>query len=391
MNAIDVERANHFILAKQHLTSAIRVADVSDVTQHTGGLHATAVSTPYLSLFARMTDFSRADLERELYEQRTLAKIRCVRKTIYIQPADWIPAFYAATAPAVAGASERFMQARGVSPRQFERVRSEILELLQNTEMTASQIKNHLNTAIDVSSILYVLCDRGELIRARPLSWRDKRHTYARFRDYFPDLDLHTLAEAEAKRAIVRFYLAAFGPATETDVVWWTGFGKRDVKRALKEISEQIMKVILTSLPGEYLLLRSDKEKFEQLQVEEKPAVHFLPILDSFLMGYKQRERFISAEHREFIFDRSGNATSTIVVTGRVVGVWDYGLSDTPCVKVYLFGKVGDAILDRIEEQARLMGRFVFGEDVNIVHCASMTPLTERTAGSMMSPLKNCA
>jgi hypothetical protein len=391
MNPIDVERANRFVLAKQHLTPAARSDDACAVTRHAAGLHATTVSTPYLSLFARMTDFSKADLERELYERRTLAKIRCVRKTIYIQPADMIPAFYAATARVVAGASERFMQARGVSQKQFERARSEILEMLHHTEMTASQIKNHLSTDIDVSSILYMLCDRGELIRARPLSWRDKRHTYARFRDYFPDLDLHTHAEDEAKRAIVSYYLATFGPATETDVVWWTGFGKRDVKRALQEISEQITRIALISLPGEYMLFRSDENKIEQPQVEDEPVVSFLPVLDSFLMGYKQRERFISAEHREFAFDRSGNATSTIVVTGRVVGVWDYGLLDTPSVKVYLFEKVGDAILGRIEEQARLMSRFVFGEDVDIVYCASMTPLTERTAGSMMSPLKSCA
>ncbi len=388
MIRINVERATHFVLAKQHLTPKSRADDVLSVTHDAGGLHATAVSTPYLSLLARMSNFSRADLDRELYERQTLAKIRCVRKTIFIQPADRIPAFYAATASVVAGASERFMHARGVSRQQFERMRSEILALLHGTEMTASQIKDHLGTDVHVPSILYVLCDRGELIRARPLSWRDKRHSYALFRDYFPDLDLNALTEDQAKCLITQHYLEAFGPVSEADIAWWTGFGSLDVRRTLEAIAEQVEEVEIPDLGERYLLLKSDVPSIQQMTIPEEPVVNFLPVLDPFLMGYKHRERFLHARHQAHLFDRSGNATSTIILSGRVIGVWDYEARGTPAIKVYIFDEVLNEIHDHIEMGARALGLFVFGENVSVMACSTMTPLTERTAGSMMSPLK---
>jgi hypothetical protein len=390
MMRIDVERANHFLLAKQHLTPASRADDLLSVTRDVGGLHATAVSTPYLSLFSRVLNFSQPDLDRAMYERRTLAKIRCVRKTIYIQPADWIPVFYAATASAVAGASERFMHARGVSRAQFERLRSEILEMLHGTEMTATQIRDHLQTDLHIPSILYALCDRYDLIRARSLSWRDKRHTYARFRDYFPDLDLDTHTEDQAKPLLIQHYLGAFGPATEADIAWWTGFGARDVKRALEELAEQIMAVEIPPFERKHLLLKSDEPSLQQMAIPAAPQVSFLPVLDPLLMGYKFRERFLDSRHQAYVFDRSGNATSTIIFSGRVAGVWDYQTHGEPAIKVHFFDEVSDEIRDRIKGEAYALGKFIFEEGAGVVPCSTMTPLTERTAGSMMSPLKDC-
>jgi hypothetical protein len=73
---------NHFVLKKQHLAGSTST-DLVQIVRDVGGLHATSSTTPYLSLLARMPRFEKADLDSALYEQRTLGKIRCVRKTIY--------------------------------------------------------------------------------------------------------------------------------------------------------------------------------------------------------------------------------------------------------------------------------------------------------------------
>ena len=38
-------------------------------------------------------------------------------------------------------------------------------------------------------------------------------------------------------------------------------------------------------------------------------------MLDPYLMGYKDRERYLDPRFKDFVFDRSGNVTNTIVET----------------------------------------------------------------------------
>lgn len=119
-------------------------------------------------------------------------------------------------------------------------------------------------------------------------------------------------------------------------------------------------------------------------------------------MGYKDRLRYLDEQHRDLIFDRSGNGTSVILVAGRVVGVWDAEDGPEPMVKLLLFHPVNQDVADKLHPQdgshpadaihahARALGRFIFDREACIRWRSLMVPLTERTAGSMMSPLKGC-
>ncbi len=64
MITLQITAANHSVLARQHLTPACGPAPIAEIARDTGGLHATSVSTPYLSLFARALGFRRAGFWR---------------------------------------------------------------------------------------------------------------------------------------------------------------------------------------------------------------------------------------------------------------------------------------------------------------------------------------
>jgi len=106
-------------------------------------------------------------------------------------------------------------------------------------------------------------------------------------------------------------------------------------------------------------------------------------------MGYRKRERYVRPEYYNRIFDRSGNVTSTILLDGRVIGVWDFEKPE-PRVKIYLFEKVGRSVFGEICFKAQEIGKFIAGKEVPIRECSSMITLTQRTAGAVMSPLKGC-
>ena len=59
-------------------------------------------------------------------------------------------------------------------------------------------------------------------------------------------------------------------------------------------------------------------------------------------------------------------------------------------MKLFLFEEVESRILQEIHSKARKIGQFIAEKKVRIKECDTMVPLTERTAGGMMSPLKFC-
>jgi hypothetical protein len=385
VDGINLDRANHFVLRKQHLTADTRINDVVQIVEDIFGLHATGQATPYISLLQRCRNFTREDLDQNLYVSKTLGKIRCVRKTLYVVVKEMIPIAFSATKSIVQPISEKYSQFLGVDNKQFSEARQAILLLLRGNGMIASQVKSALNTEVNISAVLNLMCDQGLLIRGKPQTgWRSNIHTYYRFDEHFPDIDLHRVNETEARRILVRQYIASFGPATQDDIAWWTGFTKSEVKNIVVNLGDT-----LTTIDG-YIVLSSELSALENCHPGLSHTVNMLPSLDPYIMGYKERERYLRREDYEYVFDRSGNGTSTILLDGRVIGVWDYEDKPLPVVKYLLFHEVGDETHREIVLSAKEVGSFIAGKEVQTKRCGSMVPLTRRTAGGVMSPLRNC-
>jgi len=127
MKKIDLERINHFVLDKQHLAEGSATDDIIRIVADVGGLHATSLTTPYLSLLARTQNFTRADLDEELYVKRNLGKIRCMRATLYILTKEMMLIAYTATRESNERLSRRYAEFRGISSRKYEEVSKSIL------------------------------------------------------------------------------------------------------------------------------------------------------------------------------------------------------------------------------------------------------------------------
>ena len=271
MDEVRLEQVNQLNLMKQHLLPDPLGVEVVQVVEDVGGLHATNVTTPYLSLYARIGGFSRDDLDLELYDRHTLGKIRCVRRTIYVHTIRMMPVAWGATAGKVLPLSRRFMEARGVAGEAYEELAQRIVDLLRGREMSAVDIKASLDTRVDLSPVLYHMCDQGLLVRGRPIaSWRDRRQGYALFSEWFPSVELEAMTEEQAATALVAEYLAAFGPVTEGDVVWWTGLGKRAVRRALQALGRRWCEVDVAGLSGGMICLRSDVARLRDVELADE-------------------------------------------------------------------------------------------------------------------------
>ena len=146
MSDLNLNLVNNFVLRKQHLTDDSKTDDVAQIVKYVGGLHATIPKTPYLSLFSRAKNFTREKLDEEMYTRRSLGKIRCVRKTVYILPKGMIPIAYYATKGMVELTSERYSRYLGVTQKEYNRMSELILQVLKGGGMTAKEMKSELVT-----------------------------------------------------------------------------------------------------------------------------------------------------------------------------------------------------------------------------------------------------
>lgn len=158
--------------------------------------------------------------------------------------------------------------------------------------------------------LLFLLATGGDIVRARPLgTWVSSQYRWARMSSWLGG-DLAAHDEADARAELVRRYLAAYGPASFTDVKWWSGWTVGVTRAALAAVGAVDV--------GELLALPGDDE------VPSLPAgeAALLPGLDVAVMGWKERSWILDDDHVARLFDRNGNAGPTVWWEGRVVGGW---------------------------------------------------------------------
>ncbi len=259
--------------------------------------------------------------------------------------------------------------------------------MLADNELTVAQIKARLNRPdLHLPALLNLMCDRGLLVRLQN-NWKSNNYRYGLFRSYFPGVNLDKYTESEALPLLIEHYLYSFGPVTESDIAWWTGLNKAVISPLLKKIENRILTVEIGGLKGDLIILSKDLELITGQTISDKPVVNLLPTLDPLLMGYKSRERYLDYNHYYYVFDGSGNAVSSILVDGKISGIWDYAKPDNG-IKVFLFDKLSGDIVKQIGKKAEDAGKFLIGKKVKVYFVNSMVLLNERNAGAVFTPLK---
>jgi hypothetical protein len=164
---------------------------------------------------------------------------------------------------------------------------------------------------------------------------------------------LPDLLTEEAGERLLGAWLLAFGPGTELDLKWWTGWPVTKVRKTLESIG-----AIQVSLEASTAYLHPDDN--EPVDTPE-PWVAFLPGLDPTTMGWKVRGWYLGDLAGD-LFDGNGNAGPTVWADGRVVGGWAQR-SDGEVV-YELMTDVGSEAGKEIARQAAELGAWLGGTRV---------------------------
>ncbi|MFI2618123.1 winged helix DNA-binding domain-containing protein [Streptomyces sp. NPDC018584] len=328
-------------LALRHrLTADTKADDPAEVPRSLLALHGTDPSSVYVGAWARMRDGRVADVERALYEDRSVIRLMGMRRTVFVTSLDVAPVLQAACSRAVAARERRLLlgmlaetgvaaAAAGIAAWLAEAEEAALRALKERGEATAAELASddpRLSTELVMargksyegrqklaSRLLLLLAAEGHVVRGRPRgTWTSHQYRWAPLTDWFPG-GLADWDTQEAQFELARRWLRAFGPATADDLRWWTGWTKTQTKRALTELRP--VEVDLDGVTG--LLLPDDMEETPP----PEPWAALLPALDSTPMGWQNRGWFLG-DHGPRLFDRNGNIGPSLWWNGRIVGGW---------------------------------------------------------------------
>lgn len=368
MRTIGNEERRARLGVRHHLAAC--ASTIGEAVDAVVGLHSSDPATVFLSARARVEGFEPDHLERELYDRRSVVRMLGMRRTLFVVPTDLAGVMDEACTKALLPAQRRRLIAMlteqavtdeaaawldDVSRRTLAalqaRGEASARELTVDVPELATKLSFGEGTTwggtVGVSTrVLFLLATAGLIVRARPLGrWTSGQYRWAPT-DRWIEGGLPMVPHDEACAQLLRRWLRAFGPATTTDVRWWTGWTARLSASTLSAIGA--VEVGLDDGSGWVLP--------DDLDPAPTPSswVALLPSLDSTVMGWKQRDWYLGP-HAGELFDRNGNAGPTIWVDGRVVGGWSQ--ADDGEIVTRLLERVDPEAAARIEEErSRLAG-----------------------------------
>lgn len=366
-------------LGRRHaLAPGHHAGTVEQAARAVVGLHSSDPASVFLSVWARVPGVERDDMEQALYQARSLVRVLGMRRTMFVVPRDSAPLLDAGCAGPISQRERRrlegYLTDAGITTEPgpwLRRVEEATLAALETRgEAAATELTEDVpelgekirlgegkkwGGEVGVSTrILFLLAGEGRIVRARPRgTWVSSQYRWARMEDWLGEqLDLPQIDEARAE--LVRLYLRRFGPATETDVVWWTGWTKTATREALHGAG--VVEVGVDG--GTAMVLAGDEDE----PGDTEPWVALLPALDSTIMGWKERDWYLGP-HAHHIFDRNGNAGPTVWAGGRVVGAW--AQSGDGRVVYRLVGEVDAASAGQIAAKADELTHWLEGTVVS--------------------------
>jgi len=377
-------QARHFRLQKSFLAGP-KAADIMTAIKGLVTLPAPDEIAPFLALRARLAEFEPADLPAELYQTRRLLRRPGPGNEPHVLAVADFGLILAATGRQRRQAFHTACLTWEVEAAEIEALAEDVLAAIGETPVTAAQLEAMLppekvrplsqtsrGGRVSRSSTLQLALQRleseGRLAVGRPsppADWREPAQSYAPPAVWWPNLDLSSdLSEAEAQRRLVWAYLAAYGPAGQADISFWSGFGQSETQRAINALAAETTLVMVEGSPGAMLLLKEQSQALRDSRATEEPLISLLPADDPFVRAHQAGRAGLFAEptprRQRQIFNSAGRAKPTILVNGQIVGWWELLTEPEPAqLQWHYLAPVEPAIAAQIATALAELGQFL--------------------------------
>jgi hypothetical protein len=293
------------------------------------GLHAQVMSSADLTMWARVEGWRRGDLSTALWTDRSLVKIWAMRGTLHLLPASEHPLWASALRTYAHFRRESWARYYGVSSSTMDRLIATIGDVLHGAELTredlAVAVRRRSRSKRYDAALLHswggllkpasyqgVLCfapSDGQRVRfTSPRSWLG--------------IETDGPEPEEARRLVVRRFLAGYGPASSDEVArWWGALSPARTEAVIRSLGDDV--VMLDVEGTQAWVLAEDEEAV----ASAKPTrtVRLLPGFDQYVIGStKHSDRLMPGDFRDRVHRQAGWVSPVLAVDGRIEGVWSH-------------------------------------------------------------------
>ena len=333
------------------------------------GLHAQLMSSAELSAWARVESLEREEIQRALWEERSLVKTWAMRGTLHLLPSDEFPLWQAALSTYDHFLKGAWLRAYGISQPELETLIRTVGSVLDGETLTREELARRVGQRVGSEDLLARLTGswgsmlkpaafRGELCFA-PSVGRNVRFT--RPASWLPAVE--PVEPSEAAREVIRRYLGAYGPATHKDLSrWWAGLSPAGALKAFKALGDEALPVDVEG--GESWMLAEQVD--DMTKATPQKSVSLLPAFDPYVIGApRDQASTLAAEAKARVYRPQGWISPVVLVNGRIAGIWKHEKKSTRIeVVVDLFEKLPAWARREVERETERLAVFLNGEPV---------------------------
>ncbi|KAK1177802.1 winged helix DNA-binding domain-containing protein [Streptomyces sp. NBS 14/10] len=351
MTVLDTRALGRATLARQLLLERADLP-VPDAVGHLCGLQAQEPQEPFVGLWSRLRAFDPAVLS-DLLTGRGLVRTHLMRRTVHLLTADdvlaWRSRYDAMLRQRVLGTYRREFEGtdldelaaagRAVMADGEPRTAAELVRALAERWPTPG--RRALGEMLVAALVPVVQLPPRGLWRAKGGVRNALLSSWLGRESDPPAAD----GSDPVGQALVRRYLAAYGPAASADLRAWCGLA--GLPAAVAALREEL--VTFRDERGRELL---DLPEAPRPDPDTPAPVRFLPAFDNAILGYHDRGRIIDDAHRGL----SVAGERAVLVDGRVAATWGV---DADTVVVTPLRGLSRADRDAVAEQGRDLAAFL--------------------------------
>jgi len=303
---LTLRELNRALLERQLLLQRRRLP-IPRAIERLCALQAQYSPSPYIALWSRLDGFRKEQLTRAL-EQRRAVKASLFRITLHIVSARDYPYFAAAWLPA----------AQEMTPRVTAQTVAELSRLVSAaaTKVPITHEELEALASEGLGGLRWRTRTLAPLVHLPPSgTWRF--HGRPQLLAMTRWLGVELSSREEGAERLVRSYLGAFGPATQSDLIRFAGVRVGDLRPALDRLE-------LRTFRDERGRALFDLPRAPLPSADAPAPVRFLPKWDSSLLAYAppERERIIPERFRKTAIQNNGDVLPTVLVDGFVAATW---------------------------------------------------------------------
>lgn len=357
---MDVNRINEYTLMKHNILPGYQQNCIEDVARNHLGLHSARIMTPYITLCSRLKDYKPQMLTSQLYEDKKLIKMRCMRTTLHIVPFDIASILHMATLDLRLSDCKLFFRRNAISIEQVEDMKEELINFM-NLPKTSSEIEERIVEKIKffqtdlkkecAKKILKYFWEIGTFCYVNVAeNWENEERRYAVTKQFYPDIDLKKYDIRKAQELLILEYIRKFGPATIKDLSWWSGLSLKVIRDIIECNKCSITRFKVNDFEVEFCILSEELQKLEEYKPFDSEWVTLLAYEDPSLKGYyESRYRYVDKKYYNLLFNQIGEVRASILCNGKAIGIWEWDKKNKKIELEYFFNP-SKSIKRRIKE-----------------------------------------